>query len=330
MGNSISSNPFISHSSKPNYFQNYKFDNFCFEIYDGVEPQVNQIYPTSQYDGIIYQGDDIFMEITIYTIHLTRYEYTSYEIIWLIKSKSDNQLFRPVYKEDKEFCSWLDLIYSWVKKEETKKNIKSTNIQMYPCDNRFTDYYLTRKVYLEQNPSTPHLKMLAGKTHYIEHIGGPEPLCACTCACCGQPRMSKPTLDELINSIETNIDINYSNVNLQFNSNSLKIKLLNGFQISSYVTYYPKNNKIEFSWKHWVHPDVSICYYAKFYKGKFFEKTKGFHRLKYYYPEWVQEDTLWYGLGGIESGSDMFPELSKIDLDENNLFDIKDITPVIL
>jgi hypothetical protein len=312
MGNK-SSNPFVSTSSKPDYFHNYKFDHFCFEIYDGIEPDINSRYPTSQYDGIVYLGDDVLVEIIINTIHLTKDEYSPYEMIWLIKSKSDSKLFKPIYKEDKVFCSWLDLIYSWVDTKENPDSKENANNQMYPLDKSFTDYYITRKVFLEQDPETPNLKMWAGKTHYIEWVGGPEP--APTCACCGQTRVNKPSGDELVNSTKTDFDIKQKDYGIKFNSDHFKLYLDTGVQISAYIDYHPKENKLILSWKHWTHPANSLCYYATFYKGKFFEKSKGCTRLKYYYPEWVKDDTIWYVRGFGESSADMFPELSKKDLD---------------
>ena len=48
MGNSKSSNQFVYWSSKPDYFQNYKFDHFCFEIHGGVEPDVQSKYPNTK------------------------------------------------------------------------------------------------------------------------------------------------------------------------------------------------------------------------------------------------------------------------------------------
>ena len=190
---------------------------------------------------------------------------------------------------------------------------------MVPKDSTLTDYYITRKVYLEQDPDTPHLKMWAGKTHYMEWIGGQEP--KPTCSCCEKTRKEKPTENEIINSTETNFDIKYNDLRLQFNSTHMTLSLINGSQIPSYITYYPKENKISFSWKHWVHSDNSLCFYATFYKGKFFEKEKSYNRLKYYYPEWVTNDTIWYGQSGIQSGSDMFPELNKNEFELTNKID---------
>jgi hypothetical protein len=326
MGNNKSSNPFISNSSKPDYFQNYKFNYFCFEIYDGIEPDIDSRYPTSQYDGIIYQGDDIFMEITICTIHLTMDNYSPSEIIWLIKSKSYDKLFKPIYKEDNLFCSWLDLIYSWTKTEknvEFKETNQSSNINMYPCDNTFTDYYITRQIYFEQDPNTPQLKTQVSKTHYIEWIGGPKP--NNTCDCCGQTRSIKPTEDEFINSTMTTFDIKQKDFGIKFSSDHLNLYYDTGFQISASINYYPKKNKIDFNWKHWTHPDESSCYYAQFYKGKFFENEKG-HRLKYYYPEWVNDDTIWRVSTYGETGWDMFPELSKKDCElESMIYNTSDV-----
>jgi hypothetical protein len=320
MENNKSSNPFVSYSSKPDYFQNYKFDHFCFKIYDDVEPQINSRYPTSLYDAVVYQDNEIFMDITIYSIHLTKDDYSPLEMIWMVKSKSDNKLFKPVYKDDEHFCFWLDLIYSWVQPENIDLMTISTSIpnDMIPINSTLTDYYITRKIYLEQDPDTPHLKMWGGKTHYMEWIGGPEP--PPTCACCGQTRVTKPSEDELINSTETNFDIKQKDFGLKFNSNHLKLYLNNGSQIPTSIDYYPNENKIYLTWNHWTYPDNLSSFYATFYKGKFFEKQKpGYNRLKYYYPEWVQDNTIWYASAGGEYGSDMFPELSKNESDNDEL-----------
>jgi len=264
MGNTKSSNPFISYSSKPDYFQNYKFDHFCFELYDEVIPNVDTKYPTFTYDGEIFQNGELFLEVEIYTLILTKDTVTPLEIIWMVKSKTENQLFTPVWNDNddnKFFIKWLNLIYSWTIPNDTKLQF------MVPQDNSITDYYIKRKVYLEQEPDTPHLTIWAGKKHYMEWIGGPEP--KPVCSCCANTRIAKPSDEEIINSTETDIDIRLNDFELKFDSKGFNINLINGEQNSFTLTYDFDKKNISLSWNNWVYPSSYSSFYAKFYKGKF-------------------------------------------------------------
>ncbi len=306
----IQDNPFISYKFEPNYFQNYKFDYFCFEKYDGIKPFIGDKYPTFEYDGVIYQDEKLLMEIKIHTILIKE------EAIWLVESKKDGILYKPVFNDTnsnsyKIYNSWLNTIYSWINpSDNTMYNDKNSEL---------TDYYIQRKVYLEKDPETAHLKFWAGKLHYIEWLGGPKP--PPTCACCGNTRVEKPTEDEFINSTVTTITIKQQNYEINKYSETLIIKLLNGNQIKTELSY--SNNKLNLSWDNWVCPgyfSFSTSYYLKFFIGQFFKEKTHRSKNRYYYPKWVTDDTIWYVPGeGVESGKDYFPELNPNHESEQNI-----------
>jgi hypothetical protein len=298
MGNSKSVNPLISYSSKPDYFDGYKFENVDFEIYEGVEPIVSPKYPVGIYDGMIEDKEKNIIDVQIFTIFLGKDNCLTTEIVYMFKSKQDGKLLKPIYKKGSDFSNWIELIYSWVTPDI---------LTMKPVNNDFTDFYLTRKVYLEQEPDTPHLAYWAGKKHYIEFVGGPEPVPAC--ACCGETRIPKPSEEEYINSTETIFKIKQPDYTIDFNSNSITISLTNGEQIKNKITYRI-NNSIVFDCDHWIYSStfMSSLFYKTIYKGKFFEKDKlSFKGLKIYYPEWVNDDTLWSFSSYGETSQDMFP-----------------------
>lgn len=111
-------------------------------------PNVKSKYPSGIYDEIVMQDDKILMEITIHKIITAKIQTEKcMELVWMIVSKAYGKMFKPVWKDldpyDNTYNLWLELIFSWTEHD---------NKRMISHDSTLTDFYVWRKIYLNQDP----------------------------------------------------------------------------------------------------------------------------------------------------------------------------------
>ncbi len=306
-------NSFVSYSSKYDYFDRYSFKNINFKIYDGVKPIINSKYPVGVYDGTIEDKDKNIIDVYIFTIFpiipiINNVQLK--EIVYMFESKQDGKLFKPICEIDLIFSKWIELIYSWTSIDD---------LTMKPNDDFMSNFYLTRKVYMDveheheheqkqfSNPFMMLSSLITNNKYYIEHAGSIES--SEKCFCCNNKTMQKPS-EEFINSVETYLMITQPEYIIDFNSQFIIIELINGDQIKTKITY-DINNSITFEWNHWTNQkNNSELVYKTIYKGEFFKKyINTQEKIKYYYPDWVKDDTLWTFTTHSLSQKDMFSNI---------------------
>lgn len=287
----------------------FNLEDFPFELYNGSLPVIGSRYYHFVNSGSIYSNGELIEQVQVYWIQVP-YSDNAQEICYALVSKSTGQIYKPT-----ESDSWLTVIYTWV---------NPIDGLMEP--NELEPIYITRKIYIEKDPETVHLKWWAGKQHYMEYLGGPEP--KPVCACCAGTRIPKPSDDEFINSTHTEIIINKPSHVIRLNGKNLHFELRNGNQNKIYINY--DGAELRFNYTNWVNNEFSGYHhvylnlfegYEFLHSGKYFSSSVGEKKLKLTYPEWVTPNTIWSSTGaGCKSYSGDYC-VQKFETDANDYTD---------
>ncbi len=262
----------------------FNLEDFPFELHEGSLPVIGSRYYHFVKSGSICSNGKLVEQVLVHWIQIP-YHDTAQEICYALVSESTDQIYKPITSD-----SWIKLIYTWV-----------NPIDGLMKPNELDQIYITRSVYIEKDPETASLKKWAGKQHYIEYLGGPEP--EPVCACCAGTRIPKPSDEEFINSTHTKISVSKPDYKIGLDGKNLHFKLANGNQNKISISY--DGVKLYFKCENWVNNEScgKDSVYLSLYEGYEFlhnNKVASFSsdkKVKITYPEWVTPNTIWTSSG---------------------------------
>lgn len=223
----------------------------------------------------------------------------------------ENKFYGPIEYNERELNEWIGLLYNQTTENTDCQLVVNNHGRSFDRITQKDNVNVIRKVYLNDSPKDDFTKSWAPNLHFMQALGCPIP--PPTCACCERTRLVEPLSWHTVYSTSTTYSFKIDDVWIKLCPTNISLNWTTlghpPNDIMNTINYEFESKKMNFHFGNLF--DILGLYsntYVSIAKGLYFKNDTLFNNTKFYYPTWVNDDTIWSNVSGGYSGTNELVE----------------------